>query len=92
MFPSTWDGVQSCRHPVQGEAGVIGEEAVAGGLDPAVAWGSWWFGISALIHRYSPFQEMESGYILFRGHASNNNKRKVNTEMAGQAESFMESC
>ena len=57
-------GVQFCRHPVHGEAGVIWEEAVPDGLDPAVRWGSWWFGISgcgilALIHHYSPFPEME---------------------------------
>lgn len=64
MFPSSREGVQSCRHPVQGEAGVIWEEAVADGLDPAVPWGSWRFdisgcGISALVHLYSPFPEME---------------------------------
>lgn len=64
MFPNTCDGVQSCQHPVQREAGVIWEEAVADGLDPAVTRGSWWFGISgcgisALIHHYSPFLELE---------------------------------
>lgn len=29
-----------------------------------------------------------SGYVLFRGGASDNNKRKLNTEIGGQAESF----
>lgn len=42
----------------RGRQGGIWEEAVAGGSDAAVARGSWWFGISALIHCYSPFQEM----------------------------------
>lgn len=44
--------------------GGIQEGVIAGGLDQAVAQGSWWFGIpgcgiSALGHHLSPFPEME---------------------------------
>lgn len=78
-----WSSVCSASCP--GKAGVTQEEAAADGLDPAVPW---WFGISgcgisAPIHHHFPRKGDVScsGYILFRGGASDNGERKLNTEI-----------
>lgn len=98
-----WSSVCSASCP--GKAGVIQEEAAADGLDPAVPWDSWWFGISgcgisAPSHCHSTFPEKEmcpvNGYILFRGGASDDDdERKLNTAIGGWTKSsplFRESC
>lgn len=62
-----WRSVCSASCPEEAE--VIQEEAAADGLDPAVPWDSWWFGISgcgvsAPICHYSPFPEKETCPVL----------------------------